>query len=150
MRPQPTLSETASPKERLTFAQLQALDRSHTRDLLAGMSGKGKQREVESDGQELVRIRVKRRFAGEDVWSVPALHPLSLGPPRADDWVSTCLQGGEDGPGLEQGSADLGFFDMRLAPSPSPTSYRYGTQPGRPGRPSNLVRPFTSKRPLRA
>lgn len=149
-RPQPTLSETARPEERLTFAQLQALDQSHTRELHAGTSGKGKQREVESDGQEPMRIRVKRRFAGEDVWSVSALHPLTLSSPRADDWVSSCLQGGEDGPSLEQGSADLGFFDRRLAPSPSPSSYSYGTQPGQPGRPSNFVRPFTSNRPLRA
>jgi hypothetical protein len=55
----------------VTLAQLQALDRERTRSMLAGSTGildKGKARE---EGAEMMMtVRVKHRFAGEDVWSV--------------------------------------------------------------------------------
>ena len=57
----------------MTLAQLQTLDRERTLDMLAGGTSapyKGKGRD---DGAEqMVTVRVKHHFAGEDVWSV---HP---------------------------------------------------------------------------
>lgn len=74
----PLSTKTVGEADRLpiTLAQLQALDRERTRLMLAGGPSsieQGKRRDEGAEG--MVTVRVKHRFAGEDVWYIPALRP---------------------------------------------------------------------------